>query len=254
MRKIVLWICLLVTSVLYAQETSLSVKLSQGHPRYLTDSNGKVETQKLIKEEPWAQEVFEKLKQRTDRYADRGPEWLTSRLQMYWKTHATEVYIKGEYYDHAGGEKAPAPTVMYTGARSHAANYVRPKLEDLKPYQEDARGMYLANGTLEGRPYEWVNISKTGNIIQSINVEILGIARDAAFLWWMTGEKKYADLAASVFDTYMTGIYYRNVPKDLNHGHQQTLVGMSSFEVIHEDAVNALVPLYDFLYDYLKTV
>ncbi len=45
----------------------------------------------------------------------------------------------------------------------------------------------------------------------------------------MTGEKKYADLAASVFDTYMTGIYYRNVPKDLNHGHQQTLVGMSSF-------------------------
>ena len=94
MRKIVLWICLLVTSVLYAQETSLSVKLSQGHPRYLTDSNGKVETQKLIKEEPWAQEVFEKLKQRTDRYADRGPEWLTSRLQMYWKTHATEVYIK----------------------------------------------------------------------------------------------------------------------------------------------------------------
>ena len=111
---------------------------------------------------PWAQEVFEKLKQRTDRYADRGPEWLTSRLQMYWKTHATEVYIKGEYYDHAGGEKAPAPTVMYTGARSHAANYVRPKLEDLKPYQEDARGMYLANGTLEGRPYEWVNISKTG--------------------------------------------------------------------------------------------
>ena len=253
MRKIVLWICLLVTSVLYAQETSLSVKLSQGHPRYLTDSNGKVETQKLIKEEPWAQEVFEKLKQRTDRYADRGPEWLTSRLQMYWKTHATEVYIKGEYYDHAGGEKAPAPTVMYTGARSHATNYVRPKLEDLKPYQEDARGMYLANGTLEGRPYEWVNISKTGNIIQSINVEILGIARDAAFLWWMTGEKKYADLAASVFDTYMTGIYYRKVPVDLNHGHQQTLVGLTSFEVIHEDALHIVVPLYDFLYNYLKS-
>ena len=35
---------------------------------------------------------------------------------------------------------------------------------------------------------------------------------------------KRQDLAASVFDTYMTGIYYRNVPKDLNHGHQQTLV------------------------------
>lgn len=173
--------CLLITSVLYAQEYPLSVKLPQGHPRYLTNSNGKAETKKLIKKEPWAQEVFEKLKQRTDQYADRGPEWLTSRLQMYWKTHATEVYIKGEYYDHAGGEKAPVPTVMYTGARSHGTNYVRPKLDELKPYQEDVRGMYLVNGMLEGKPYEWVNISKTGNIIQSINVEILGIARDAAF-------------------------------------------------------------------------
>lgn len=252
MKNTILLMCLLITSVLYAQEYPLSVKLPQGHPRYLTNSNGKAETKKLIKKEPWAQEVFEKLKQRTDQYADRGPEWLTSRLQMYWKTHATEVYIKGEYYDHAGGEKAPVPTVMYTGARSHGTNYVRPKLDELKPYQEDVRGMYLVNGMLEGKPYEWVNISKTGNIIQNINVEILGIARDAAFLWWITEEKKYAELATSVFDTYMTGIYYRNVPEDLNHGHQQTLVGMSSFEVIHEGALDALVPLYDFLYDYLK--
>ena len=174
--------CIICTREFFVDKT-----VTRSSPISRRITKGKAETQKLIKEEPWAQEVFEKLKQRTDRYADRGPEWLTSRLQMYWKTHATEVYIKGEYYDHAGGEKAPAPTVMYTGARSHATNYVRPKLEDLKPYQEDARGMYLANGTLEGRPYEWVNISKTGNIIQSINVEILGIARDAAFLWWMTG-------------------------------------------------------------------
>lgn len=257
MKKIILGICLLIAGVLHAQENHLSadhglMNLPQGHPRYLTDSKGKAETQQLIKKEAWAKEVFHKLKQRTDTYADRGAEWLTSRLQMYWKTHATEVYIKGEYYDHAGGEKAPFPTVMYTGARSHGTNYVRPRLEELEPYQEDSRGMHLANGSLEGNPREWVNISKTGNIIQSINVEILSIARDAAFLWWMTGEEKYAALATSVFDTYMTGIYYRNVPRDLNNGHQQTLVGMTSFEVIHEDALNALVPLYDFLYDYLK--
>lgn len=257
MKKIILGICLLIAGALHAQENHLPVdpglmNLPQGHPRYLTDSKGKAETQQLIRKEAWAKEVFHKLKQRTDAYVGRGPEWLTSRLQMYWKTHATEVYIKGEYYDHAGGEKAPAPTVMYTGARSHGTNYVRPRLEELEPYQEDPRGMFLANGTLKDKPREWVNISKTGNIIQSINVEILGIARDAAFLWWMTGEEKYAALAASVFDTYMTGIYYRNVPRDLNNGHQQTLVGMSSFEVIHEGALNALVPLYDFLYDHLK--
>lgn len=223
------------------------------HPCYLTNPDGKQETLSLIDSEAWAKDVFDKLKQRTDTYADKGPEWLTSRLQMYWNSHATDVFIKGELYENAGGEKAPVPTVMYTGARSHATNYQRPKIEDLEPYSEDARGLYLANRTVEGNPKEWVAIGKTGNIIQSINVEILGIARDAAFLWWLTGEEKYARLAESVFDTYMKGIYHRNVPVDLNHGHQQTLVGMSSFEVIHEDAINALVPLYDFLYDRLQT-
>lgn len=112
--------------------------------------------------------------------------------------------------------------------------------------------MYLANSILEGNPYEWVSISKTGRMIESINNEIVGIARDAAFLWWLTGEQKYATAAASVFDVYMTGLYYRNVPVDLNYGHQQTLVGMTSFEVIHEDVINSLVPLYDFLYAYLQ--
>ena len=225
--------------------------LPQGHPRYLTNADGKQETLQLIKEEAWAQDVFERLEQRTSRYADLGEDWLSSRLRMYWNTHATDVYIKGETYDHAGGNRAPAPTVMFTGSRSHATNYRRPKLEELQPCQEDPKGMYLANSTLEGNPYEWVSIGKTGRMIESINREIMGYARDGAFLWWLTGEEKYARMAASVFDTYMTGIYYRNVPVDLNNGHQQTLVGMTSFEVIHEDILNELVPLYDFLYDFL---
>ena len=226
--------------------------LENSHPRYLTTEKGKKETLKLIKKEKWAKDVFDGLTSKVEKYSSKGPEWLTSRLQMYWKSHATDVYIRGEYYDHAGGEKAPAPTVMYTGARSHATVYRRPKLEDITPYHEDTKGIYLANTSLKGEPMEWASISKTGRMIESINNEIVGIARDAAFLWWLTGKDEYASMAASVFDTYMTGIYYRNVPIDLNNGHQQTLVGMSSFEVIHEDIIKSLVPLYDFLYTYLS--
>ena len=224
---------------------------NNGHPRYFTTESGKKETLNLIKKEKWAKDVFDGLTSRVEKYSSKGPEWLSSRLQMYWDTHSTDVYIKGEYYDHAGGEKAPAPTVMYTGSRSHATIYRRPKLEDITPYHEDSKGMYLANTSLKGEPFEWASISKTGRMIESINSEIVGIARDAAFLWWLTGKEEYASMAASVFDTYMTGIYYRNVPIDLNNGHQQTLVGMSSFEVIHEDIIKSLVPLYDFLYQYL---
>ncbi len=244
---IFLW-CLPIT----AQVSPSWENLSQEHPRYLNNGKSKKETLKLIKKEDWAQDILHKIVTRTDVYVDKGPEWLSDRLQMHWNTHATEVYIKGEYYSHSGGEKAPAPTVMLSGARSHATDYVRPKLTELEARQEDPRGMWLRNNKLEGKPYEWATISKTGNIIQSINNEIAGIAKEAAFLWWITGDEKYAKAAASVFDTYMTGIYYRNVPYDLNHGHQQTLMGMQSFEVIHENIIDNLVPLYDFLYDYLQ--
>ena len=242
----------LVICLISSAKTVTNETLNTDHPRYLTTENEKKETLDLIKKEKWAKDVFDGLTSRVEKYSSKGPEWLTSRLQMYWKSHATDVYIRGEYYDHAGGEKAPAPTVMYTGARSHATIYRRPKLEDITPYHEDTKGMYLANTSLNGEPLEWVSISKTGRMIESINSEIMGIARDAAFLWWLTGKEEYASMAASVFDTYMTGIYYRNVPIDLNNGHQQTLVGMSSFEVIHEDIIKSLVPLYDFLYKYLR--
>lgn len=242
----------LVVCLISSAKTVTNETLNTDHPRYLTTEKEKKETLDLIKKEKWAKDVFDGLTSRVEKYSSKGPEWLTSRLQMYWKSHATDVYIRGEYYDHAGGEKAPAPTVMYTGARSHATIYRRPKLEDITPYHEDTKGMYLANTSLNGEPLEWASISKTGRMIESINSEIMGIARDAAFLWWLTGKEEYASMAASVFDTYMTGIYYRNVPIDLNNGHQQTLVGMSSFEVIHEDIIKSLVPLYDFLYKYLR--
>ena len=257
MRRILLGLCVLFFQNIHGQEIPLPEKMPQEHPRVLTTPEGKKETWKLIKKEAWAQDVFNKLKERTDVYTRRTesqPDWLLSRLAMYWKSHATEVYVKGEVFDHAGGEKAPAPTVRYTGTRGTAATHGRPKLEDIVPYDDNEDGnVTFCNNALEGRPLESVHPSKTGRNIENLNCEILGIARDAAFLYWMTGEEKYAKLAAGVFDTYMTGIYYRKVPVDLNHGHQQTLVGLTSFEVIHEDALHIVVPLYDFLYNYLKS-
>ena len=257
MRRILLGLCFLsFLNSASGQEIPLPESMPQAHPRVLTTPEGKQETWNLIKTEEWAKDVFDKLRERTEKYTDltaTRPDWLLSRLAMYWKSHATEVYIKGETFDHAGGEKAPYPTVRYTGTRGTAATHGRPRLADIVPYDDDDNGnVTFCNNALPDRPMESVHPSKTGRNIESLNCEILGIARDAAFLYWMTEEEKFAKLAAGVFDTYMTGIYYRNVPVDLNHGHQQTLVGLTSFEVIHEDALHIAVPLYDFLYDYLK--
>lgn len=230
---------------------TLPDKFPQGHPRILTTDANKHQTLHLIQHQEWAKDVYNSIKARTDLYADKDPEWLVSRLQMYWNNRYTDVFIKGEVFSHGGGEKAPVPTVRYTGIRASTTTYGRPQLEDIIPYMDDDRGVFFHNNSKEGRPLEWVDPSKTGRNIESINRQIIGIARDAAFLWWLTGEEKYAVLAREVFDTYMTGIYYRNVPIDLNNGHQQTLVGLTSFEVIHEDILNELVPLYDFLYNHL---
>ena len=256
MRRILLGLCFLsFLNSASGQEIPLPESMPQTHPRVLTTPEGKQETWNLIKTEEWAKDVFDKLRERTEKYTDltaTRPDWLLSRLAMYWKSHATDIYIKGETFDHAGGEKAPYPTVRYTGTRGTAATHGRPRLADIVPYDDDNGNVTFCNNALPDRPMESVHPSKTGRNIESLNCEILGIARDAAFLYWMTEEEKFAKLAAGVFDTYMTGIYYRNVPVDLNHGHQQTLVGLTSFEVIHEDALHIAVPLYDFLYDYLK--
>ena len=72
MKVLSLLICLLFSGILQAQEVKIAFQqqLPNSHPRYLTDSNGKSETLNLIEKEDWAKDVFEKLKKRTDLYAN----------------------------------------------------------------------------------------------------------------------------------------------------------------------------------------
>ena len=203
----------------------------------------------------WAQmnqKEYEKLKAKTDVYlnkVEQQPDWLLSRLQMFWKTQATDIYIKGETFDHPGGEKAPYPTVKLDGTRSHGTSYDRPKLEDVIPYDDDAQGNVTMISKATGQ-MEKVHPSKTGRQISSLNRQIVGIARDAARLYATNKDERYARMAFGVFDTFLKGIYYRNVPIDLTHSHMQTLVGMVSFEVIHEDVINELTQMYPLLLNY----
>ena len=139
-----------------------------------------------------------------------------------------------------------------SGARNHSTIYGRPKIEDRIPYCENAQGVWMHNRSLPGAPLEWAPISKTGCQIADSNRDIMYIARDCAFLWWLTGEQKYGDMAFNVLDTYLQGIYYRDIPHDLNNGHQQTLVGMTTFEVIHESILNPLTAMYDYLHTYVE--
>ena len=182
---------------------------------------------------------------------DKQPDWLYSRLQMFWKTNASDVFVNGEAFAHPGGERAAEPTVKYNGTRSVASNYNRPKLEDLVPYDDDEQGNVTYVNKVTGK-MEKTSPAKTGCNIAGVNQYIIGIARDAARIYAATGDMRYGQMAAKVFDVYMKGIAYRNVPIDLNHGHQQTLVGMTTFEVIHEDAINELTQMYPLIKNLVK--
>ena len=249
MKKILISAAATAVCAMSMAQTAIEIT---GYPRMIDGEECRQEITSLLETVPGATAMKE-LESKIRPYAERhvtDPEWIVSRLQMYWDTHATDVYVKGEVYSHAEGH-APVPTVRFAGAREASSNYRRPALADILPYQDTA-GLWMYNKTLPGEPMEKVEPGKTGGNITSINYEILNLARDAAFLYWWSGEESYAEFAADIFDTYMTGLYYRNVPVDLNHGHQQTLIGLTSFEVIHEDIAVSCAECYDFLHGYLE--
>lgn len=182
---------------------------------------------------------------------DAQPDWLYSRLQMFWNTHASDVFVNGETFAKVGGERAPEPTVKYNGTRGTASQYNRPSLEDMIPFDDDELGNVTYVSKASGK-MEKTSPAKTGCNIASVNRQIMGIARDAARIYAATGDIRYGQMAAKVFDVYMKGIAYRNVPIDLNHGHQQTLVGMTTFEVIHENVINELTQMYPLVKPLVK--
>ena len=221
-------------------------------PRLMPSSVTKEAILHNIRNRPEIADSYARFKANIDEHVERhkdDPEWMVSRLQMYWNTHSTDVFIKGGVYSHAEG-KAPVPTVRFNGARDFISDYAKPVLEDVKPYMDDPRGIWVQHkGTKE---WGWVDQSKTGRVIEKINQEIMGLAREAALIYWLEGDENHAQFAFDLFHTYMLGLWYRNAPYDLEHGHHQTLVGLQSFQVIRERVTRSLAGCYDFLFDYLK--
>ena len=228
---------------------------SSVHPRLVAGVEGGPQAlRERVAHDEAAARRLEAIRARVQPYVERhrvDPAWIVSRLQMYWQGHHTQVYVKDGLFVRAGGE-APVPTVRFTGGRDTATAYMTPRLEDVKPYMGENDLLYLQNRDAPGKPWEWVAQPKTGRIVEAINMRIAELGRDAAFLYWYTGQEEYAAFAGAIFDTYMRGMYYRAMPVDLNRAHDQTIVGLQSFEVIHEDIVGPLAETFDFMHGYLR--
>jgi len=244
-RKLVLTLWFLIgTSIVSAQIGE--------HPRIYISNSDKSDFLQTLEEISWKKELVARKKERLHKFLEywqNDPEWLVSRLQMNWKTKHDEVYLQGGDFSHSKGS-APVPTVRYSGTRDWASDYKRPKLEEVQPYLDDPKGLYLEHKKTGVK--EWVHPSKAGFAIEKINEEIMGLVADAAFLYWLTDDEEYAKFAAPVFLTYMDGMHYRHAPVDLKKSSQQNISGLATFEVIHEGIVVDLVTAYDFLHHYFK--
>lgn len=254
-RLFTLAVLLIISLCVPAQRIPVPTQYPAGHPRQSVRAADLPAIQKAIADDANARRAFDKMKASVSTYvAQHGQDssWMVSRLQLYWTTKATTVYIKGGVYDHAEGT-APVPTVRFPGARDNVTVYGAPALKDLLPYSDDPRGVWLINRSKPGQPLEWAEVGKTGRTIESINNNIMSLANQAAQVYWVTGDAAYARFAFDLFDTYMTGLHYRSTPKDLNHGHHETIAGLITFEVIQETPmINHLAGIYDYLYSYLQ--
>ncbi|MDO5971766.1 heparinase II/III family protein [Flavivirga aquimarina] len=233
---------------------NISVLIAQtnAHPRIYTTNDSKDEFLQRIKDVAWKKSFVEKKTQNLEKYlkfCQNDPNWLVSRLQMNWKTKHSKVFLDGGNFSYSSG-KAPVPTVRFSGTRDWATDYKQPKLENVIPYLDDPRGVYLEHKKTGKK--EWVHPSKSGHSIEGINRKVMSLVEDAAFLYWVTGDKKYAEFATPVFLKYIEGMYHRDAPIDIKNSNQQRISGLATFEVIHEKILLHLVTTYDFLFNYFK--
>ena len=249
------WVCLLW---LFGQMAEAFA--AEGHPCIYVSADGLPAVRQKVEEEPWAREAFATLRAKVETYADRhaeDPQWIVSRLAMYWKDgeRYTQCYLKNQNWDRGEGN-APVPTVRMPGMRTWN-RYANVPLEDRIPYNETGDMLGVDRKDPSARPV-LVPYKESGHMVRSNNVEILTLAEEAAFVHWVTGEEKFARFAADIFNTWLAGTYYMKPILDPGKSCGSAggwkpggICGYYDYEQIHDDLATHAAVVYDFLYDYL---
>jgi len=230
----------------------LSPVFVSANPQVLVTNKQHADIVKKVQTVKWAKNGYQNLKNRVDTYVAKTavkPDWLTSRLAMNWQTHYTRAITKDSRT--VGGEgRAPVPTPRFAGARDWKTKYYPTDIAGLKPYNDRNGLVQLVNK--ETGKYEWVKPSITGHTIEKINGELMQLAADAAFVYWITGDVKYAEFSAPILWTYMEGFSYVKPPLVPAHNKKlPRIIGLTSYEVIHEGILESISISYDFLRDYI---
>lgn len=208
---------------------TFGILVSEPHPRLLVTEGDRPQILEKIKTCDWAAAGVRALKETVDPHVERhgtNRAWILSRLQLYWgwakgivfrpdgtfdfqyesirsNDRDFRLHPSGVEYIYGGGTPhrlkmlgcAPRPTVRYP----HKDNLtypdggfgVVPSLEEVEPFS--TTGLFPIR-TTAGHRYMATN----DFLAAQINGQILGLARDAAFLHWLTGRQEYARFATDI--------------------------------------------------------
>ncbi|ALJ04722.1 hypothetical protein APS56_06085 [Pseudalgibacter alginicilyticus] len=214
-----------------------------------------------IESEAWANDSWNKLQDEINPYVNRhvtNPEWIVSRLAMYWKEgeRFTQCYVKNQNWDYGEGN-APVPTVRLPGMRTWN-DYLNVPLEDRPPYNESGDLLGISRSSADKTPV-LIPYKESGHMIRANNMEILNLAEKSAFAYFVTQDEKYAKFSADILWTWLLGTYYMQPPLDPEKstngagGYESGgIMGYYDYEVIHDDRQIPAATTYDFLYDYLN--
>lgn len=231
------------------------------HPRLYAAKGERQAILQKIENEAWAKASWDTLIKDIDVHVNRhitDPEWMVSRLAMYWKDgeRYTQCYIKKQDWDYGEGN-APLPTVRLPGMRRWN-DYVNVPLEDRIPYNESGDMLGISRSKADKTPV-LISYKETGHMVRQNNMEILKLAEKSAFAYYITQEEKYAKFSSDIFWTWMLGTYYMKPPLDPKKSSKGPggyeaggILGYYDYEVIHDDRQIPTAIIYDFLYDYLN--
>ena len=221
------------------------------NPRLLVTSDDRSSILEKIEEQTWARSIYDEMMERVTPYADRhrtDPEWILSRYLM---NRAPGKRYTHAYADNQGraltgySGDAPVPTVrvstyLRAPITDKGTRYRIPEIEELIP-NDTARLMHLVNPDTGLK-----ELVDPQAFITSINGNINGLALNAAILYWLNGEEKYARFAADILNQWATGVYY-----------QEPIVGpgrtgLLDIQTLGDAAYSPLILAYDFVKPYME--
>ncbi len=233
---------------------------AKSYPHLYVSQGDHQATIEKIENEEWAANAYKKIVDKVAPYVERhtqDPEWITSRLAMYWKDgeRYTQCYLLKQNWDYGEGN-APVPTMRFPGMRTWNKYYNVP-LEDRTPYNETGDMWGIDRLNPNSAPV-LVPYKKTGHMIRYNNTEILDLAKNAAYIYWLNGDEKYAKFATDIYYKWLVGTYYMNPILDptsscgsLGGWAPGGICGYYDYEQIHDDSAERAAAIYDYLRPYL---